>query len=74
MNYSITSADLSREIREELYDGTARITFIDPDGNETVTLVESDEQPPEPDPLEILQQQVDELTLLVQQLTGDSDG
>lgn len=49
-NYSITHQDMSREVREELYDGTARLTFVDPDGTETVTLVASGELPPEPEP------------------------
>jgi hypothetical protein len=46
-NYSITNGDLSRETRQENYDGTATVTFIDTEGNTTETIVPSDEQPPE---------------------------
>lgn len=46
-NYSFTHMDMSREVREELYDGTARITMYDPDGEITSeTLVPSYEEPP----------------------------
>lgn len=52
-NYSVTNADMSRESREELYDGTARITRTDPQGNVTEELVPSDEQAPIiPEPIE----------------------
>lgn len=55
MNHSITRSDMSREVREELYDGTARITLYDPAGQPIgePTLVPSDEQAPvEPEPIE----------------------
>lgn len=52
-NYSNTNADLSRESREELYNGTARITRTDPHGNITEELVPSNEEAPViPEPIE----------------------
>ena len=52
-NYSNTNADLSRESREELYNGTARITRTDPQGNITEELVPSNEEAPViPEPIE----------------------
>jgi hypothetical protein len=53
-NYSITRTDLTSEVREELYDGTARITNYDADGLvASEVLVPSDEQPPEPEPVPV---------------------
>lgn len=49
-NYSVTNADMSRESREELYDGTALITRVTAEGVETTELVPSDEQAPVPEP------------------------
>jgi hypothetical protein len=75
MNYSITNADLSREVRVENYDGTATVTFYPApgDGEPVVTVVESDEQPPPPEPeevLEVLQAQVAELQAALDALLG----
>ena len=51
MNHSITRSDMSREVREELYDGTARIVVTAADGTVlSDDLVPSDEQAPVPEP------------------------
>ena len=53
-NHSITRADMTREVREELYDGTARVTTYAPDGTITTeVLVPSDEQLPDPEPVPV---------------------
>jgi hypothetical protein len=50
-NHSITRADMSREVRQELYDGTARILVTAPDGSVlSDELVPSDEQAPSTEP------------------------
>jgi hypothetical protein len=53
-SYSITNGDMSREVRQENYDGTATITYTDPEGFVTEEVVPSDEQAPvvELDPID----------------------
>jgi hypothetical protein len=70
-NYSMTKADGTREVRDELYDGTARIVVTAANGTVVSDqLVPSDELPPVEEVDPELAEQVATLTAVIEDIGG----